>query len=68
MNKNEELEREIKKRFISTDVSYDKEFNIVYIHNLDALISEDMKYLQGNYEFGVSFGIFTCPLFLLSKE
>lgn len=59
MNKNEELEKEIKKRFISTDVSYDKEFNTVFIHNLDMLVSEDMRYLQENFEFGVSFGIFT---------
>lgn len=56
MLKKDELEIEIRKRFISTDVSYDKEFNIVYIHDVNIL--GNLKELQEKYNFSISFGIF----------
>ena len=52
----EELELEIKKKFISTDVSYDREFNIVYVHDVNIL--GELKELQERYNFSISFGIF----------
>jgi len=52
------LEKKINNTWSTLDVTYDKEYNTVYVHNSDILNSKEFLKLQFDFEFNVAQGIF----------
>lgn len=56
-NKNK-LEKIIKKNWTSLQITYDKEYNTVYIHDKSMVDDKEFLKLQYDYEFNIANGIF----------
>jgi len=53
-----ELDKKLKAIYSTLEVSYDGNYHIVYVHNLNLIDDKKLLDLQGKYNFSISQGIF----------